>query len=169
MSKANTGAKATAPRNGESAASGKTDEDIRQDVLCQMEWDDRLTGHQVGVQVDKGVVTLGGVVDDWGKFNAAAEAAHRVPEVLDVANDIQVRDAAVDAPTDSELAVAVRRALQWDSRLHQEDIRSTVTAGVVTLEGVVPGAAQRGEATRAVGRLHGVRRVDNRLRIAGAG
>jgi len=146
-------------------ASGKTDEEIRQDVFCQMAWDERLTDHQVGVQVDKGVVTLGGIVDDWTKFNAAAEAAHRVPEVLDVANEIQVRGADVDARSDSELAVAVRRALQWDARVQDQGIRSTVAAGVVTLDGEVPSLAQQAEATGAVLRLHGVKRVDNRLRV----
>lgn len=147
-------------------ASSKTDEDIRQDVLCQMAWDERLSGLQLGVQVANGVVTLGGVVDGWTAFNAAAEAAHHVPEVQDVANEIQVRGARVDAPTDSDLAVAVRRALQWDAGLHQQDIRSTVAAGVVTLEGVVHSVAQATEAARAVQRIHGVRRVDSRLRIA---
>lgn len=131
-----------------------------------MAWDERLTDHQVGVQVDKGVVTLGGVVDDWTKFNAAAEAAHRVAEVLDVANEIQVRGAGVDTPSDSELAVAVRRALQWDARVQDQGIRSTVTAGVVILDGEVPSLAQQVQATRVVLRLHGVKRVDNRLRIA---
>lgn len=144
----------------------KTDEDIRQDVLCQIEWDDRLTGHRLGVQVENGIVTLGGVVDDWAKFYAAAEAAHHVKEVLDVANEIQVRGSDVDSPTDTDLTVAVRRALQWDARLHPEDIRSTIAGGVVTLEGLVPSVAQRNDAVRTVGRIHGVKGVDNRLRIA---
>ncbi len=154
---------ATAP------AGGKTDDDLREDVICQLAWDERLNGAQIGVQVAHGVVTLGGVVDDWIQFSAAAESAHRVPEVTDVANEIQVRGAAVDTPSDSDLAVAVRRALQWDARISDRDIRSTVTGGVVTLEGAVATLAQRSEATRAVGRLHGVRRVDNRLRIPAEG
>lgn len=144
----------------------KTDEDIREDVLCQMAWDERLAGEQVGVQVAHGVVTLGGVVDDWIKFTAAAEAAHRVPDVTDVANEIQVRGAAVDTPSDTDLAISVRRALRWDARLPEGDIRTTVTGGVVTLEGVVGSAAQRTEASRAIRRLHGVRRIDNRLHVA---
>ena len=128
--------------------------------------DERLTDHQLGVQVANGVVTLGGVADDWITFNAAAEAAHRVREVQDVANEIQVRGAGVDAPTDTDLAVAVRRALHWDARVPQQDIRTTVAAGVVVLEGAVHSLAQRAEAARAVERVHGVQRVDNRLRIA---
>jgi len=144
----------------------KTDEDIREDVLCQLAWDDRLADHQLGVQVEDGVVTLCGVVDDWTKFNAAAEAAHLVAGVQDVANDILVKSASVDSPTDSDLAVAVRRALRWDARLREQDIRSTVTAAVVTLEGVVRSPAEQAEATRAVQHLHGVKRVENRLHIA---
>ncbi len=151
------------------APTGKTDDELREDVLCQMAWDERLNGQQIGVQVQHGVVTLGGVVDMWVQFNAAAEAAHQVPEVTDVANEIQVRASAPDAPTDTDLAVAVRRALRWDGRVPEADIRSTVAGGIVTLQGVVASAAQRAEATRAVARLHGVRRVDNRLQVAHAG
>ena len=73
------------------APSGKTDDEIREDVLCQMAWDERLNGLQIAVQVQHGVVTLGGVVDGWVQFHAAAAAAHQVPGVTDVANDIQVR------------------------------------------------------------------------------
>jgi osmotically-inducible protein OsmY len=42
--------------------------------------------------------------------------------------------------------VAVRRALQWDARVQDQGIRSTVAAGVVTLEGEVPSLAQQAEA-----------------------
>jgi osmotically-inducible protein OsmY len=160
-----TNAHAGASHGAQPPPSAKTDEDIREDVLCQMAWDDRLTGHQLGVQVENGIVTLGGVVDDWIKFNAAAEAAHRVPEVQDVANEITVRAALVDAPTDTDVATAIRRALRWDARLQEEEIRCTVTHGVVTLDGVVPSVTQRREATRVVEQLHGVKRVENRLRI----
>jgi osmotically-inducible protein OsmY len=147
-------------------AAAKTDEDIREDVLCAIAWDDRLAGLQVGVQVEHGVVTLGGVVNDWVQFNAAAEAAHRVAAVRDVANELQVRGEGVDTPADPDLAVAVRRALRWDARIPEGDIRSTISGGVVTLEGVVGSPAQKAEAARVVGRLHGVRRVDNRLHVA---
>ncbi len=146
-------------------AAGKTDDDLREDVVCQLAWDERLNGAQIGVQVAHGVVTLGGVVDGWIQYNAAAESAHRVPEVIDVANEIQVRGAAVDAPADTDLAVAVRRALEWDARLPGRGIHSTVSGGVVTLEGSIASLAQRSEATRAVARLHGVRRVVNRLQV----
>jgi osmotically-inducible protein OsmY len=144
---------------------GKTDPDLREDVLCALAWDEELANQPIAVQVAHGVVTLAGVVDDWDAYRAAAGAAHGVDGVKDVVIEIKVRGASVDEPDDQDLVASVRRALEWDSRLATHDIRSTVASGVVTLEGMVDTAAERLDATVAVSGLHGVRRVENRLQV----
>ena len=68
----------------------KTDSEIQQGVLRELKWDTRVEETEVGVGVNRGVVTLTGTVSSWAKKMAAQEAAHRVAGVLDVANDIQV-------------------------------------------------------------------------------
>ena len=45
---------------------------------------------------------------------AAQDAAHRVAGVLDVANDLEVRWPGAFARTDTDIAHAVRHALEWD-------------------------------------------------------
>lgn len=141
----------------------KTDHDIRNDVLRELAWDSRIGDKQIGVQVDDGVVTLGGTVDSLATRNAAAEAAHQVACVKDVANELQV--ATVAHLTDTDIARAVRHALEWDALLPDQEIRSTVGGGMVLLEGVVANPIQREEAEGAIARLKGVKRVDNRLQI----
>ena len=69
----------------------KTDSEIQQDVLRELKWDTRVEETEIGVTVNKAVVTLTGIVGSYGKRMAAQEAAHRVAGVLDVANDLQVR------------------------------------------------------------------------------
>jgi len=145
---------------------GKADPDLREDVLCALAWDQGLADQDIAVHVAHGVVTLAGVVDRWEAYRAAADAAHQVSGVKDVVLELQVRGASVDEPDDLDLAAAVRRALDWDARLAVHDIRSTVAAGVITLEGTVTTAAERLDAALAVGGLHGVRRVENRIRVA---
>ena len=71
--------------------SGKTDTDVRNDVLSELAWDSRIDEKQIGVQVEQGVVTLGGTVDDLATSTAAVEAADRVAGVKDVANELQVK------------------------------------------------------------------------------
>ena len=148
------------------APAGKTDGDIRNDVMSELSWDSRIGETQIGVQVDHGVVTLGGSVEDWATCRAAVEAAHRVAGVQDVANELQVRNSLTAHLTDTDIAKAVRHALEWDALVPEKDIRSTVADGVVVLEGVVATPIQREEAERLVGRLRGIKRLINRLQIS---
>jgi len=145
---------------------GKTDTDIRNDVLSELAWDSRIDEKQIGVQVEQGIVTLGGTVDDLATSSAAVEAAHRVAGVKDVANELQVKSVQSAHLTDTDIARAVRHAIEWDALIPDQEVRSTVTAGVVTLEGVVTTPIQREEIERVVGRLKGVRRLDNRLQVS---
>jgi len=143
----------------------KTDSEIQQGVLRELKWDTRVEETEVGVGVNRGVVTLTGTVSSWAKKMAAQEAAHRVAGVLDVANDIQVKPAGSLGRTDTEIAQAVRRALEWDVFVPEQRIQSTVSNGIVTLEGNVDFWSQRDDADRAVRNLTGVRGVNNRIQI----
>ena len=69
----------------------RTDAQFQQDVLQELRWDTRVKETDVGVEVDRGIVTLTGKVDSWAARLAAQDAAHRVAGVLDVANDDQLR------------------------------------------------------------------------------
>lgn len=144
-------------------ASKKADSQIQLDVLRELGWDTRVDETEVGVQVKDGVVTLNGVVSSWAKKIAAQEAAHRVLGVLDVANDLEVREAG--GRTDADIAQAVRRALEWDVFVPHRRIRSTVSQGIVTLEGSTDDGSQRDDAQCAIKNLQGVRGIINRIEI----
>ena len=146
----------------------KSDTQIHHDVLEELKWDSRVDETEVGVQVDGGVVTLTGTVTSWAKRMAAQEAAHRVIGVLDVANDIKVKPLGGLAPTDTEIAQAVRRTLEWDVFVPEQKITSTVTDGWVTLEGPVERWSQREDAERAVRNLTGVKIVVNKITVTPA-
>jgi osmotically-inducible protein OsmY len=143
----------------------KNDHDIKADIARELAWDARVAPTEIGVQVKNGIVTLAGTVDSWAKVRAAVEAAHRAPGVLDVANDLVVNPAGSAHRSDADIAQAVRHALEWDVTVPDRQIRSTVTGGIVTLEGIVAGWSQRADAERAVERLTGVRRVANEIKI----
>lgn len=143
----------------------KTDSEIQQAVLREFKWDTRVEETDVGVEVDAGVVTLTGTVSSWAKRMAAQEAAHRVAGVLDVANDVQVKVPGSPGRTDTDIARAVRQALEWDVFVPEARIRSTVSDGWVTLEGDVDYWSQREDAERAIRNLAGVRGVSSKIEI----
>jgi osmotically-inducible protein OsmY len=140
-----------------------TDAEIRDAVLRELAWDSRVDEAAVGVTVQDRIVTLSGYVRSDAEKMAAQEAAHHVRGVLDVANDIIVKVPFGLGHTDTDLAGAVRHALEWDVDVPDTRIRSTVYDGWVTLEGDVDRLRQREDAERAVRRLSGVRGIENKI------
>jgi osmotically-inducible protein OsmY len=143
----------------------KSDAQIQQDVYHELKWDTRVVETDVGVEVDHGIVTLTGTVRSYPIRRAAQEAAHLVHGVLDVANDIEVKLPGSSHKTDTDLAAAVRLALEWNVVVPEERIHTTVSHGWVTLEGEVESWAQRDDAERAVRRLTGVLGSTNKLTV----
>jgi osmotically-inducible protein OsmY len=135
----------------------KSDSQIKTDVLNEMKWDSRIDETDVGVQVREGIVTLVGTVNVYAKKIAAREAAHRVHGVLDVVDELQVKVPGIGGRTDTEIARAVRDALEWDAFVPDDKITSTVSLGIVTIEGLVQTWMQRADAERVVRGLSGVR------------
>jgi osmotically-inducible protein OsmY len=144
----------------------KSDSQIKTDVLNEMKWDSRIDETDVGVQVREGIVTLVGTVNVYAKKIAAREAAHRVHGVLDVVDELQVKVPGIGGRTDTEIARAVRDALEWDAFVPDDKITSTVSLGIVTIEGLVQTWMQRADAERVVRGLSGVRGVINQITVA---
>lgn len=145
--------------------SPKTDLQIQQDVSTELKWDTRLAPYEIDVSVHRGAVTLRGTVATYAIKLAAAEAAHRIGGVLDVANDLAVRVPGSVERSDPEIAEAVRAALEWDVLVPHERIQSTVSNGIVTLLGEVDHATERDDAARAIRNLEGVRAVVNDVKV----
>jgi len=143
----------------------KSDLQIQQDAMRELQWDTRIGQTEVGVEVDKGIVTLTGTVDNYAKKWAAKEAAHRVAGVLDVADDVVVHFPGSGKKTDAEIAKAVRQALEWDAFVADRKIRSTVSDGWVTLEGEVEFLQEREDSGRVVRYLAGVKGVWNQITV----
>lgn len=145
--------------------SKRSDKELEQDVARELRWDSATISSPLDVSVNNAVVTLTGAVSSYAKKIAAQEAAHRVPGILDVANDIEVKPVDMFARTDTQIASAVRNALEWDALVPNELITSTVSDGWVTLEGAVDYWRERADAERAILRLNGVVGVINKITI----
>lgn len=135
-------------------------------VQEELEWEPSVDASQIGVAaIQSGVVTLTGTVATYAEKVSAERAAKRVSGVRVVANDIEVRPIGSMKRTDTDIAQAVLRALDWDIAVPHEKIKARVDDGWVTLEGEVALQFQRAAAENAVRRLNGVRGVTNQIRL----
>lgn len=141
----------------------KTDAQLRQDVIDEIERDRRFKPAELGVEVDQGIVTLIGTVSSYTKVTAAADIAADIAGTKGVANELTVRATGSLFMGDTELAAAVRNALKWDADLPDEMIEVIVRHGVVTLKGSVDYWYQRRAAAVRVGTLAGVSAINNHI------
>lgn len=145
----------------------KTNDELRLDVMNEIRWDPELrnVATEIGVASNDGVITLSGIVDTYRKQIAAEKAAQRVAGVKVVASDIQVSLDALGVKTDTEIAVAVKDALRWNSAVNEDKIEVKVDKGWVYLDGTVEWDYERSTAQRSIENLVGVRGVTNMISI----
>ncbi|MEU5912521.1 BON domain-containing protein [Micromonospora sp. NPDC047527] len=143
----------------------RDDQRIQHDVLAELAWDPQLQPNEIGVAVDRGVVTLTGFVDGAARGWAAIRCAQRVRGVRAVADTIEVRLPGTPGRTDADLALAASRALEWDSFVPAEALDVTVANGWLMLRGEVEFGWQRRAAEGELRRLDGVRGITNLVEV----
>jgi osmotically-inducible protein OsmY len=143
----------------------RSDNDIKHDVENEIRSVPDIDASGIAVAVTEGVVTLTGFVPDYNDSILAEEAAKRVPGVLAVANDIEVRLRGVDQRPDPDIALDAVAAIRERLPSHAEQVIPIVKDGWITLEGEVEWNYQRDRAEGAVRRVKGVRGVTNYIRV----
>lgn len=143
----------------------KTDAQLKQDVLAELEWEPGINAANIGVAVKDGVVTLLGHVDSYAEKEAVEHAVQRVAGVHAVAIELDVALPAAQRRSDAEIAEAAQSALRWHAAVPEETVRVAVERGWLTLTGEVDRAGQRDAAYAAVRNLVGVVGVSNRIGI----
>jgi len=143
----------------------KSDCELNQQIVRELKLDSRVKSAALTVNVKDGIAILSGVVPAYFQKLEAQNAAHRVVGILDVVNDIEVIPVERFVGADTQIANAVRNALEWDALVPNESIQSTVSEGWVTLEGEVDYWRERGDAEDAIRRLSGVVGVTNRITV----
>jgi len=71
-------------------ASSRLDEDIRADVVTKLDWDGSFSGLPISISVDRGVVTLDGVVRYGWQRELAGKLSQEVAGVYKVDNHLEV-------------------------------------------------------------------------------
>ena len=140
-------------------------EQLRQSVIEELEFDPSIDAAGIGVAVENGVVTLSGHVHSYAAKLAAERAARRVRGVRAIAQEIEVRYPSDKKTADDEIAKRAVAILQWDAMSLPGAVKITVQKGWVTLSGEVDWQYQRTAAEQVVRRLSGVTGVINNIVI----
>ncbi len=146
----------------------KTDEQLKDDVIMELEWDPAIHATQVGVAVKNGVVTLTGHLDTFAEKFAVEKAVARVQGVQALAVEMDVKLEPGHLRSDSEIAFAVESALKWHAQVPADRIQVMVEKGWVTLKGEVDWDYQRQNAGKAIRALTGVVGLSNAISLKSA-
>lgn len=146
----------------------KSDTQIQQDVIAELNWEPAVNAAEIGVEVNDGIVTLAGHVTNYvGKWNAE-HAALRVYGVKALVMEIDVTLAGSTRRTDADIARSAQDVLQWTTDAPEGTVHVKVEKGTVTLSGAVAWEYQRQDAAEAVRNLVGVKGLVNMISINAA-
>jgi osmotically-inducible protein OsmY len=158
---------AAARQPASAADEQKADKQADKRIEARLRNDRGLKDNRIAVQVEDGVATLKGRVDDENERAAAEKAAYvngvtRVDDWLSVDKPHEKKPISDDAVTARILA-----RYRPDKTLETANISVTTTRGVVTLDGLVPSETARRRAIQIAEEAGGAKRVEDSLRIVG--
>ena len=140
------------------------DQQIRESVLREIEWQHEVTSKEVSVEVHNHIVTLTGFAHGYIEKLAAERAAKCVYGVKDVVNHLEVKPGLAIA--DAELLREATQALQRNFTVPDTRIEVTVKDGEIVLEGNVDRHFQKQAAEEAVQDLTGAKSISNRIVVS---
>ena len=142
----------------------KTDVQVQQDVIAELNWEPAVNATLIGVTVSDGVVTLSGHVDSFAAKWNAERAAQRVCGVKALAVEVTVTLPGSSKRIDADIARTAENVLQWTTAA-RDAVKVLVENGWITLTGELDWDYQREEAARAVRHLMGVVGVSDQITI----
>lgn len=139
----------------------RSDLEIEKAVKDALLFDPRVLSFNPVVEVDGGIVTLMGTVDNLKAKRAAEQDARNTTGVWRVKNLLKVRSE-MDG-SDAELVQNVSAAIERDPYLERYEVGITALNGVVYLTGTVDSYYEKTHAEDVATRLNGVTAVNNNL------
>ena len=138
---------------------------IKIDIQDALMFEPGLKSHNVIVNVEDGIVTLTGSVENYHEKSLAENVIKKVRGVKVIVEEIQVKLGESLQRSDEEIAKAVVRALEGDSSLPHDKIKIVVEHGVVRLSGEVEWQYQRNRAYNNARYLFGIKNVINSIML----
>lgn len=141
----------------------KTDLEIKNNVLEELEWQPILKDAQLGVEVVDGITTLTGTVSNLAEKIATENAVKSVKGVKAIVEKLNVKND--NNVTDKDVAKRIIDDLEWNASVEQEDINVKVEDGYVYLSGKVKWAYQKNEAEKSLEYIEGIKSITNDISV----
>ena len=143
-----------------------SDEEIKTVIVNHLNWNTKVDGSGILVDVDNGLVTLTGSVKSHSEKHEAFESARHVSGVRAVNNQLKVlHHSEKERFSDRDIEQALRHSFLWDPHIDEDSIEIHIDNGVVTLRGCVTHYSQRFKAGIIASQMSGVKEIVNELSI----
>jgi osmotically-inducible protein OsmY len=124
-------------------AMDRPDSEIREDIMNALKLDPATDTFEIEVEVNKGAVTLSGIVDSYAERDLCGDVIKHVKGIKEFTNNIQISDE-ISLP-DPQIKADIEQRLLFDI-LVNNPITVDVKDGYVTLSGIVGSAAEKSRA-----------------------
>lgn len=144
------------------SSSSRNDADIAHAAKNVLEWTTNWPKDHVKVLVEKGWVTLSGMVDHEYQRQIASSAVRHLMGVTGVSNQITIKSKLTSTTVKTDIEAALKRRALTDA----EEIMVTVNGGKVTLTGVVHSWSERDMVSDSAWNTLGVTSVNDNISVA---
>lgn len=141
------------------------DNQLKQDIIDELDFEPSIDAANIGVSVDDGVVTLTGHVVSYAQKVTAEDVVRRVKGVKGIAQEIEIRLPGGNRTADDEIAKRALNLIQWNTVVPDDAVQVKVQKGWVTLTGNVEWQYQKSAAANAVRELAGVSGISNMIEV----
>jgi osmotically-inducible protein OsmY len=138
---------------------------LRQNIIDELEFEPAVNATNIGVAVEKGVVTLSGHVSSYAEKLAAEKAVKRVKGVRAIAEALKVRFDSDKKTHDDEIARRALNILEWSAVVPAGKVMVNVQDGWIRLSGEVDWQHQRIGVEHLLRRLSGIHGVINGITL----
>lgn len=145
--------------------SARCDEQIRQDVVDELNSERTIDAAAISVGVEHGLVSLAGCADGTGEKWLIEAAARRIAGVTGLAVEIDIIGPEPGMRTDEDIRRDCEHALGMTVAGANHAITAMVSSGWVTLSGNVAWGYERWTAEEVVSSLAGVIGINGQIRV----
>jgi osmotically-inducible protein OsmY len=143
-----------------------SDEELEEAVKNAWLFDPRVYSFDPQVEVQDGVATLKGEVDNLRAKHAAEEDARNTVGVYDVRNYITIRSMdTMEMVDEAEIARKIREAIKRDPYAERFGVQVSVFDGTAYLAGRVESEFQKNQIERVASRFKGIVDILNRIQV----
>lgn len=144
----------------------RADHLIENDVVNQLQWDNRVDETDIHVEVSNGVVNLTGSVPRYLSKKAAEADAQNVFGVIRLANNLQISHPPnLPVPSDDYLRESIQNTLMNNPDVNMVDLEIMVNGGIVNLEGTVDAYWKKIHTETLIELEPGVVGIENHLAV----